>query len=113
MVVGSSCSDMGALERACEVGEDVWGVERPMREYFVLEGRVSAESSCRKLLSSLSAISSLERGFEDAASEAGCGSGGGPLSFWSGGNIGEGVVEVDAGVGVVHSQPILKCCESD
>lgn len=85
-----------------------------MREYFVLEGRTSASISWRKLWSSFSAISSFERGFEGAASGAGCG-GGGALSFWSGGKVDVGVVEVDAGVsvGVVHSQPILKCCESD
>jgi hypothetical protein len=83
-----------------------------MREYFVPEGRALASSSWRKACSSFSAASSRERGFEGASSGAGCG-GGGALSFWSGGNVGEGIVEEDADVGVDHSQPILKCCESD
>ena len=88
------------------------GGERPTREYFVLEGRASASSSWRKEWNSFSAISSLERGFEGAASGTGWG-GDGTLSFRSGGKVDEGVVEEDAGVDVDHSQPILRYRESD
>ena len=73
IVVGSSCSANGSSPFSCaEEGKvclEVEGGGRGTRLYFVLLGFASASMSLRNDCSSLSAISSRERGFKEGVVE--------------------------------------------